>query len=212
MRSVAYAAVMSTMLLVPFQLSASAEHPFGHGGHAARRAPGLAEADSEQLVGTALAAEAIVVTTLPRDGQVLVSFELPGAYTDELRDTIESGLATTFTYEVELRDPTPFWLDRTIDRATISATVRFDSLTRQYTVTRIVNGQAEDRQIVGDEEAVRQLLTRFERLPLFNTAGLEANGEYHVRVRARTRPRIAWFFWPWDGAAASGAARFTFLP
>lgn len=160
-----------------------------------------------------VAAEAILVTTLPRDGQVLVSFELPGAYTDALRDTIESGLATTFTYEVELRDPTPFWFDRTIDRVTVSATVRFDSLTRQYAVSRNVSGQAADPQIVGDEEAVRLLLTQFERLPLFNTAMLEANGEYHVRVRARTRPRITWFFfWPWDGAAASGAARFTFLP
>jgi hypothetical protein len=28
----------------------------------------------------------------------------------------------------------------------------------------------------------------------------------------RTRPRVTFFFWPWGRDAASGIARFTFIP
>ena len=47
------------------------------------------------------AAEALQVSTLTRDGQVLVSFELAGAYTEDIRSTIRSGLQTTFKYSVD---------------------------------------------------------------------------------------------------------------
>ena len=59
---------------------------------------------------------------------------------------------------------------------------------------------------------MRQLLTTLERLPLFSTRELETNGDYGVRVRMDTRPRTAWFRWPWDRTAAGGRASFTFLP
>ena len=54
-------------------------------------------------------------------------------------------------------------------------------------------------------------MTEFERLPLFDTADLEVNAEYYLRVRARTSPRNAWFIWPWGRHRASGRATFTFI-
>ena len=40
------------------------------------------------------------VVPLVKDDHVLVSFELTGGLTDEVRDAIQSGLKTTFTYTV----------------------------------------------------------------------------------------------------------------
>ena len=54
------------------------------------------------------------VVPLVKDDHVLVSFELTGGLTDEVRDAIKSGLKTTFTYTVELRLDVPAWVDRTI--------------------------------------------------------------------------------------------------
>jgi hypothetical protein len=67
--------------------------------------------------------------------------------------------------------------------------------------------------VVEDEETVRNWLTVFERLPLFDTTRLEANTEYYVRVRAQTRPRVTWvFFWPWGQGTTTGyAPRFTYI-
>ena len=58
--------------------------------------------------------ESIRVMPLPRDGQVYVSFELAGGVTDEFRQTIRSGLQTSFAYDFELRRGVPLSVDRTI--------------------------------------------------------------------------------------------------
>src|SRR5581483_6775941 len=69
------------------------------------------------------------VTPIARDGQVFVSFELSDGLTSEVQDAIQSGLATTFSYDVELRHGSAAWFDRTVAALTITATVRFDNLT-----------------------------------------------------------------------------------
>ena len=158
------------------------------------------------------ASEVLRVSALTRSGRLLVSFELEGAFTGELRDTIQSGLQTTFTYDVALRQEAAFWPDNTVGTVTLEASVRFDSLTEQYAVVRTLDGRVEDTVILENEPSVRQYLTRFERLPLFSTTALRPNRAYRVRVSVATRPRSGWFVWPWEPAAASGFARFTFLP
>ena len=163
------------------------------------------------LLGAA-AAEDIQVTPLARDGHVLVSFTLADGLTAEVHDAIRSGLPITFTYDIELRRAIGYWFDRTIGSATVTATVQYDNLTRRNQLARAVDGRMEDSKISEDEQVVRRWLTAFERLPLFSTRELETNGEYYVRVRSRTQPRVAWSFWPWDRGSSSGHATFTFIP
>jgi hypothetical protein len=151
----------------------------------------------------------LTVTPVARDGQVVVSFDLSDGFTPEVRDAIQSGLATTFSYDVDLRRASALF-DRTVASVTITAIVRFDNLTRRYQMSRTVDGRVEDARPTEDQNAVRVWLTHFERIPVAATAVLEANGEYYVRVRARTRPHNAWFVWPWGGTAL-GQATFTFV-
>lgn len=156
------------------------------------------------------AGEAIQVAPLVRDGRVLVSFRLDGGFTDEVRESIESGLETTISYEVALRRPVPGWFDKSLAEATVSATARYDNLTRLHQLSRTIDGRGEQPLVSEHREAVRAWMTEFDRLSLFSTAFLEPNREYYVRVRARTRPRFGWFFWPWD-RGATGHATFTFI-
>lgn len=155
--------------------------------------------------------QAINVTPLVRDGRVLVSFELSNAFSDEVRTAIHSGLEITFVYGVELKRSSTLWLDRTIAATTITAGVRFDNLTRKYHVTRKADGRIETVEVLDREEDVRDLLTSFDRMPLFSSATLEPNGEYYLRVRAHTTPRNATFVWPWQGTDVAGQAKFTFI-
>lgn len=164
------------------------------------------------MVVSLRAAEIIRVAPLARDGQVLVSFELADAYTDDVREAIGSGLTTTFSYEVGLRREAPLWFDRTVESATVVASVRFDNLTRRYQLSRSHDGRVEEARVTEDEADVRLWMTQFERLPLFSSDSLAPNREYYLRVRARTQPRRTWRFWPWGRFAASAVAKFTFLP
>jgi uncharacterized protein DUF4390 len=163
-------------------------------------------------VGPVLADPAdIAVTPIARDNQVLVSFELTEGFTPEVRDAIQSGLPTTFSYEVELRSASS-WFDRTLATVRLTASVRFDNLTRRYQMSRTLDGRVEDARPTEDQDAVRRWMTHFDSVLLTSTTALEANGEYYVRVRAQQRPRSTWYYlWPWDSSAALGRAKFTFI-
>jgi hypothetical protein len=160
----------------------------------------------------AAGADAITVRSLAKDGRVLVSFTLNAGLTNELRDAIRGGLPASIAYEVTLRRGSMFWFDRTIARASVTASVRFDNLTRQHQLSRTIDGRGEEPRVTENEDVVRAWLTEFKLLPLFATASLEPNAEYYVRVGARTRPRVDRFlFWPWERDAATGYHRFTFV-
>jgi hypothetical protein len=164
-------------------------------------------------VGVLAAAQTIQVTPLTREGRVYVSFKLSDGFTDEVVDAIHTGLTLTFVYDVDLKRSAAVWFDRTIASATVSATVKYDTLTRKYSITRAYDGRIESADSTDSEEVVRGWLTAFDRLPLFSAASLEANAEYYLRVRARMSPRTGlWFFWPWDRHDVAGMARFTFIP
>src|SRR5262245_21231123 len=83
------------------------------------------------------------VMPLVRGDHVLVSFELVNGLTDEIKEAIQSGLTTTFTYTVELRMDVPAWVDRTIATATIASSVEYDNLKRQYMMGLRIDGRTE---------------------------------------------------------------------
>jgi hypothetical protein len=158
------------------------------------------------------AADGVIrVAPLVRDGRVLVSFALADGYTGEIRDLIQSGLRTTFTYTIELRLDVPAWVDRVVDTAVITNTVQYDNLTRRHTISRALDGRVEEAEVTDDEALVKEWLTTFDRVPLFRTSRLEANRDYYVVIRASARPRSSSPFWPW-GSVPTGSAKFTFIP
>jgi hypothetical protein len=165
---------------------------------------------------TGSAAEAedavIVVAPLARGDMILVSFSTAKVVTPSIEQAIESGLPTTFTYDVELRRPSFFWFDKLVASARIAATVRFDTLTRRYHVTLLQDGRVAEERSTDRADEVRRWVSVFERLPLFTTRELTEHTAYDVHVRGRTTPRRTWSFWPWARPSAHGNAGFTFVP
>lgn len=156
--------------------------------------------------------QTLQVIPLPRDGEVLVSFKLDEALTDDIRAAIHSGLTIRFVYKVDLRRSSAVWVDRTIKSAVVTASVRYDTLTRVYHFSRAVDGRIEFADTTNKEDVAWNALTRdFARLSLFRGITLEPNADYYVRVRANASPRSSAFVWPWQGDDAMGFAKFTFI-
>jgi len=162
------------------------------------------------LIGAPALADGIKITPLVREGNVLVSFEVPNGFTEDVRAAIYSGLQTTFIYTVELRTPAAMWIDRKIATVVISNTVQYDNLSRRHNISRLVDGRLEDTRVTENEAEVREWMTRLDKLPLFKTSQLEPNREYYVRVYARARPRTGALPWPFEGSL-SGQSKFTFI-
>jgi hypothetical protein len=152
------------------------------------------------------------VAPLARGDEVLVSFKLAQEPSEEIRSAIHSGLTVSLVYKVDLRRSSAVWLDRTIASAVVTATVRFDNLTKKYAVKRAIDGRIDRAGEMEREDAAWAWLTdQFERLPLFRSESLEVNAEYYVRIRAHTTPRIMSFVWPWQADDVVGLAKFTFM-
>jgi hypothetical protein len=156
------------------------------------------------------AEESLRIVPIVAGDEVVVSFELSDAYTQELREAISSGLLTRFTYEIELKMSVAGWVDRTIETVVITTTNRFDNLTRNHKLTRVVNGREIDSLVTADEAAVQQWLTTVKRLPLCRTSKLDPSRDYEVRIKAQRSP----FSGSLLGWASNivGMARFTFVP
>ena len=163
-------------------------------------------------MGAQVPGQTVQVIPLPRDGEVLVSFKLDEELTDEIRTAIHSGLTIKFVYKVDLRRSSAVWFDRTIASAVVTATVRYDTLTRIYHYSRALDGRIEFADTTNKEDVAWSALTRdFARLSLFRGATLEPNADYYVSVRANASPRNSTFVWPWQGDDAMGFAKFTFI-
>jgi hypothetical protein len=156
----------------------------------------------------ARAAETVRITPITQDKKVLVSFELTDAYTEAIRESIASGLRTTFSYDVALRMEA--WVDRTIATTVVTTSDQYDNLTRQHRLTRVIDGRIEDATVTDDEAVVRAWLTTWKRLPLCETSKLDATRDYYVRISARARPSagslLGW------ATAMTGQTKFTFIP
>ena len=154
------------------------------------------------------AADTIRITPIMREKKVLVSFELTDAYDEAIRQSISSGLRTTFSYDVALR--VVAWVDRTIATAVVSTSDQYDNLTRQHRLMRTVDGRVEDAMVTDDELVAREWLTTWKRLQLCDTAKLDATRDYYVRISARARPSggtlLGW------ASAITGQTKFTFIP
>ena len=156
------------------------------------------------------AVESLRIVPIVADGQVLVSFDIADAYTDDVRETIASGLRTTFTYDVELRMVVPAWVDRTIATTVVSASDRYDNLMRRHSLSRSVDGRVDEVSVTEDRDVAARWLTSFSRLPLYRTSKLDPSRDYYVRIRAHTRPPGSSLI-GWTNAIV-GQAKFTFIP
>src|SRR3954470_23447141 len=104
--------------------------------------------------------QTIQVVPLPRDGEVLVSFKLDEPLTDDIRAAIQSGMTVKFVYKVDLRRSSAGRFDRMSRAALVTASVKYDTLTRLYLVSRAVDGRMEFAETTGKEDVAWSTLTR----------------------------------------------------
>jgi hypothetical protein len=158
-----------------------------------------------------LAAQAaeIRVTPLVAGGEVSASFVAPAAFTSDAQAVLQSGLLLTFRFTVELRRPMDLWWDRTIRQVTAGSSVKFDTLTGAYHVSRLVDGHIVWSDRTMDLAQAKTWMTTFERVPLVPADGLEPNVDYYIRVHLRATPRRTFSIWPWAADDGAGRADFT---
>ncbi len=130
------------------------------------------------------AAELAELRVALAEAQVVVSFRLEGAFDDKLIERVESGLATTLIYELELMRDRKRWFDRNLRESSLTVVGIYDAVRREYLVNTKLDGRLLDSRMVHDLAALQEAMTRFDRLPVFTLEPLEDDRRILVRVRA----------------------------
>jgi hypothetical protein len=150
------------------------------------------------------------IVPLIRADQVTVSVELDNGYSDEVREVINGGVRTTFTYDVDLKMIVPAWADRTIATAVVTTTDHYDTLRNIHNLSRSIDGRVVEVDRTESEAAAKKWLTSLNGLVLCRTSKLDTHREYYVRISARVRPPGATLL-GW-ATGVTNLAKFTFVP
>ena len=157
-----------------------------------------------------LSASDVKVTPVISDGKVFASFAAPTALSTDTFAMVKTGIQLTMTFVVELRRPSTF-IDRTLGTSTLAASVKYDTLTHVYQVSKQQEGRVVWSDRTEQEDEMRGWVTSFEKILLDPGEPLEPNVDYYVQVRLRTTPKRAFVLWPWTRDDAIGRKDFTFI-
>ena len=156
------------------------------------------------LWAAVLMAADVRITPVVAEDRVYANFAASAAFSDDVRAAVKTGLPVTLTYVAEVRRASALWFDHTVAATTVASSVKFDTLTGAYQVSKLRDGSVHWAQQTQKEEEMRLWVTEFERVPLTDASRLDAAGEYYVRVRARDSLPRGFSLWPWGRSEMSG--------
>ncbi len=137
---------------------------------------------------TALAIDADmtdVAVSKPQD-HIMLSAGLELPFKGKIEETIHSGIDTTFVFKVELLKERFLWFDEEIISHKITHTVKYDTLTKQYTLHNN-NANNEQSLVTTDFEDMKKWMTTLERVRVISLKNIMADddyatGSYYIRV------------------------------
>ena len=124
------------------------------------------------------------------------SFRVEGAFTPEVEERIASGLETSFRHRVRVYGKRTIWFDNLLLEMEVTTTVKFDSLTKQYTLSRRIDGKLRVTDYTEDAEEMRLWMSKLEGIPLGTAEEFSVKDRVYVKVKSNIRSRFFLFFIP----------------
>ncbi len=158
------------------------------------------------LQGTATAQEAAltnITVTNTRD-DLLLYVEVEGAFRDEMKKAILSGVPASFSFFITLHRVRNFWRDYKVADLEISHTIKYDNLKKEFMVKR---SWANGKPVVTKSfEEAQKLMAEIDSLKVISLGKLEKGRQYQLGAKAElnklTLPfylhRVLFFLSAWD--------------
>jgi len=164
------------------------------------------------LAPSLFGAEIVELVPVVREESIFVSFRVEGAFDETIAHDIETGLEVNFRYNIQLKQVRRMWPDRTTSQREIRTTVTYDNLTQRYSLTRMVDGEIDQTEVVADVAEMRRFMTTFESIRLFGVSEVTPNEEYYLRANGVMKEGNLLLLIPWNQGAGWRTAYFTYLP
>lgn len=121
-----------------------------------------------------------IIVTNTRD-HLLIYLSVTGAFREKMEKAIQSGVPATFIFHVHLLRTRNFWIDKQIADVTVTHTIKYNSLKKEYIVKRSWD---ETDLIVQDFAEARKLMSEVDSLNIIPLDRLEKGRQYQIRAKA----------------------------
>ncbi len=135
---------------------------------------GLAMAEDARLTN--------IVVTNTRD-DLLIYLSVEDAFTPKMVDAVKRGVPASFSFFINLYRIRPMWYDKELADLTVTHTIKYNSLKKEYTVSR--SWDSSSPVVVGSFEAARKLMTEIDSLKVIPLAALEKGKRYQIQAKAK---------------------------
>jgi hypothetical protein len=123
-----------------------------------------------------------IIVTNTRD-DLLIYLVVEGAFTEKMESAVASGVATTFSFFVNLYQTRRLWFDREIVDLKITHAIKYDNLKKEYVIHRSWDDDAP--KIVKSFAEAKKLMTEIDSLKVVPLERLEKGKRYQIRTKAQ---------------------------
>ncbi len=122
---------------------------------------------------------------------ITLDAELIDAFNEKIGEAIESGVAMTFTYEIELLKESSFG-DEVVSQNKVTHTIQYDTLKKVYQFSSL--GKNVNRKVTTKSmEKYQQLMLTLKNIPIAHIFKLDPKEKYYARVKAEMEADGLWF-------------------
>jgi hypothetical protein len=114
--------------------------------------------------------------------ELLFKMHLDGAFTEEMKKAVSSGIATSFTYYIKLYKANDFLFNSKITELVLTNTIKYDPLKNTYIVSR--SWKSTDPNKTESFKEAQELMTHIEGLKIVDLDVLEKNAHYRIEAKA----------------------------
>ncbi|MCD6297197.1 MAG: DUF4390 domain-containing protein [Deltaproteobacteria bacterium] len=112
----------------------------------------------------------------------ILSCNVTGCFTEEMKKAIDNGIDTTFTFYIELYEIRDLWWDRQIADLSVSHHIKYDNLKKVYAVTL---SEKENKVFyVEDFDKAKDLMSGIRGLGITRLHNFQKGKRYQVRMMA----------------------------
>ena len=114
---------------------------------------------------------------------VLLFFEVENAFNDKLISAVNSGINISFSFPINIYRTRHLWKDKKVAHLDLTNTIKYDTLKKEYLITR--PWKSPDTLRVNSLDEAITLMTCIDGLSLAPVKGLVKGETYRVKAKAR---------------------------
>lgn len=132
-----------------------------------------------------------IIVTNTRD-DLLIYLTAKEAFPPKIDKAILSGVPTTFTFYINLYRVRGLWLDKEVANIKLSHTIKYDTVKKEYVVTRSWEG---DRPLTTKSlEEAKAVMAEVDSLAVVPLKQLKKGQQYQIRTKAELSKRTLPFY------------------